>query len=82
MIIVSSRPAAAEILNIEALTERIEVFSFNKEQILEYIDTFPFSTDSSISVPNPVKLKDYLHSHTNVFDMCYLPVHAAMICFL
>lgn len=28
------------------------------------------------------KLKLYLKLYTNVLHMCYLPVHAAMICFL
>ena len=85
MIIVSSRPAATQTLRPEALTLRIEVFGFTKENILEYVDKFPFNTGSSESnatVIDPARLKEYLHSHPNVFDMCYLPVHAAMICFL
>ena len=85
MIIVSSRPAATQTLRPEALTLRIEVFGFTKENILEYVDKFPFNTGSSESnatVIDPTRLKEYLHSHPNVFDMCYLPVHAAMICFL
>ena len=85
MIIVSSRPAATQKLRPEALTLRIEVFGFTKENILEYVDKFPFNTGSSESnatVIDPARLMEYLHSHPNVFDMCYLPVHAAMICFL
>ena len=85
MIIVSSRPAATQTLRPEALTLRIEVFGFTKEHILEYVDKFPFNTsssDSNATVIDPARLKEYLHSHPNVFDMCYLPVHAAMICFL
>ena len=85
MIIVSSRPAATQTLRPEALTLRIEVFGFTKENIVEYVDKFPFNTGSSESnatVIDPARLKEYLHSHPNVFDMCYLPVHAAMICFL
>ena len=85
MIIVSSRPAATQTLRPEALTLRIEVFGFTKENILEYVDKFPFNTGSSESnatVIDPARLMEYLHSHPNVFDMCYLPVHAAMICFL
>ncbi len=29
-----------------------------------------------------VKMEEYLEQHPNVLHMCYLPVHAAMICFL
>ncbi len=28
------------------------------------------------------KMEEYLEQHPNVLHMCYLPVHAAMICFL
>ena len=88
MVIVSSRPAATKDLKWEKLTKRIEVLGFNREQVLEYIDCFPFSShcsDSDKSITSstyPVQLKEYLHSHPNIFHMCYLPVLAAMICFL
>ena len=85
MIIVSSRPAATFNVKRECLTIQIEVFGFSKQQIFEYIDNFPFGTVSSSSASTNIvaaKLKDYLVSNPNVFDMCYLPVHAAMICFL
>ena len=88
MVIVSSRPAATNDLKWEKLTKRIEVFGFNREQVLEYIDCFPFgshcsdSDKSNTSSTYPVQLKEYLHSHPNIFHMCYLPVLAAMICFL
>ena len=86
IIIVSSRPVATLKVKREVLTKKIEVFGFSKQQIFEYIDNFPFGTaiSSSSASANIVsaKLKDYLVSNPNVFDMCYLPVHAAMICFL
>ena len=83
MIIVSSRPAAIMNVKREVVTKHIEVFGFSKQQILEYINNFPFSNASSLSDNTvPSKLKEYLISNHNVFDMCYLPVHAAMICFL
>ena len=88
MVIVSSRPAATKDLKWEKLTKRIEVLGFTREQVLEYIDCFPFgshcsdSDKSNTSSTYPVQLKEYLHSHPNVFHMCYLPVLAAMICFL
>ncbi len=81
MVIVSSRPGALARLRQEVVTQHIEVFGFSKEQIYEYIDKFPFGTrlDSSFG---PAKLKEYLKSHPNVLDMCYLPIHAAIICFV
>ena len=45
MVIVSSRPAAATaFLREKVIEKRIEVFGFTKEQILEYIDSYPFSS--------------------------------------
>ena len=85
MVIVSSRPAATKDLKWEKLTIKIEVFGFTQEQIDEYIDYFPFgsiSSDSDVNKIYPAKLKKYLHSNPIIFNMCYLPVHAAMICFL
>ena len=88
MVIVSSRPAAIKDLKWEKLTKRIEVLGFTREQVLEYIYCFPFgshcsdSDKSNTSSTYPVQLKEYLRSHPNIFHMCYLPVLAAMICFL
>ena len=85
MVIVSSRPAATKYLKWDKLTMKIEVFGFTQEQIYEYIDYFPFgsiSSDSDVNKMGPAKLKQYLHSNPIILNMCYLPVHAAMICFL
>ena len=86
MVIVSSRPAAAtDSLKEKVVAKQIEVFGFTKEQILEYVDSFPFGSSSGIGTnggADPTNLKKYLSLHRNVFDMCYLPVHSAMICFL
>ena len=76
MIIVSSRPSATPTLKKDVVTKRIEVFGFSKQQIFEYIDNFQFGSSPA------GKLKEYLVSNPNILDMCYLPVHAAMICFL
>ena len=76
MIIVSSRPSATPTLKKDVVTKRIEVFGFSKQQIFEYIDYFQFGSSPAR------KLKEYLASNPNILDMCYLPVHAAMICFL
>ena len=85
MVIVTSRPAAAANLNESVLSKRIETFGFSKQQILEYIDNFPFANSSLESASDcsySSSLKEYLHSHPSVFNMCFLPVHAAMISFL
>ena len=85
MIIVFTRPSATEQLSKDLITKTIEVFGFKKEQISEYIDNFPFDEEggaSDSSITRASQLKDYLLSHPSIYDMCYLPIHAAMICFL
>ncbi len=88
MIIVSSRPSASKSVREDVLSRRIEIVGFSENEIMEYIDCFPFSNSSSkcrstTSSPSAQdSLKDYLHTHPNVMDMCYLPVHSAMICYL
>ena len=85
MIIVFSRPSATRQVNNDVINKRIEVFGFSKEQISEYIDNFPFEEEYSeigSSTSRAIQLKEYLHSHPNIHNMCYLPIHAAMICFL
>ena len=88
MIIVSSCPAAASAnLKEESLAKQIEVFGFARQMIYEYIDSFPFSyssssDDGSGTEVHRTNLKSFLKSHPSVLDMCYLPVNAAIICFL
>ena len=82
MIIVSSRPAATRSIKKEVITKRIEVFGFSKQQIFEYIDNYPFSSLSAGAITVQDRLKEYLVRNPNIFDMCYLPLHATMICFL
>ena len=85
MIIVFTRPSATEQLSKDLITKTIEVFGFKKEQIFEYTDNFPFDEEGGTcdsSITRASQLKDYLLSHPNIHDMCYLPIHAAMICFL
>ena len=84
MIIVFSRPSAFGQLQKNLISKRIEVFGFDKKHISEYIDNFPFDEDdtSHSSVTRASQLKDYLADNRNIHDMCYLPIHAAMICFL
>ena len=79
MVIVASRPVATNELK-KVSSKRIEVIGFNKNQIFDYVETYPFVKSD---IPDAgSKLKVFLKIHPNVLHMCYLPVHAAMICFL
>ena len=87
MIIAASRPVATAGLRQDApVTKHIEVLGFTKNQIFDYIDNFPFESPRCSDVSSTdilqSRLKAYLELHHNVLHMCYLPVHAAMICFL
>ena len=79
MIIVASRPIGTASLRNKGpeKTKRIEVLGFKTDQISEYVFSY-FKRDHG----KAEKLMSYLKSHVNVYRMCYLPVHAAMICFL
>ena len=81
MVIVASRPVATRDLK-QKCKSRVEVVGFTKKQINYYIETYPYSCDELESADMSSKLKVYLSQHPNVQHMCYLPVHAAMICFL
>ena len=76
IVIVSSRPAAVASFRKKA-TKEIEVLGFFKEEIINYIHSYKFSSESSKQ-----GLIDYLNQHPNVNNMCYLPIQSAMICFL
>ena len=76
MIIVASRPVATSLIKKYA-SKRIEVLGFTKQQIYDYISKYSFEDDSMAS-----RLESYLKVHANILHMCYLPVHAAMICYL
>lgn len=76
VVIVASRPAAAAKFRSVA-TRQIEVLGFLNKQILDYLESYPFSVSSKRH-----DLRKYLDLHPNVYHMCYLPIHAAMVCFL
>ena len=85
MVILTSRPVAIVAIRQEApISKRIEVIGFAEEQVFEFIDNYPFPQSAGISRRNcnPNDLKEYLSSHPNVLNMCYLPVNASIICFL
>ena len=78
MVIVASRPIGTAIHRNKAnVNKRIEVIGFTGENIYEYVKSYPFDDPSSAS-----KLNAHLGAYKNILHMCYLPVHAAMICYL
>ncbi len=78
MVIVASRPVATKALRTICKT-RMEVVGFSKDQIYSYVKSYPFVNSSPDMA---CKMIEYLDQHPNVLHMCYLPVHASMICFL
>jgi Ran GTPase-activating protein (RanGAP) involved in mRNA processing and transport len=54
----------------------VEVVGFRKEQISQYVEK------SFTEAGKARDLLRYLSEHPNVHHMCYLPIHAAMVCFL
>ena len=84
MVIVASRPVATH--DVRGLASiRIEVIGFTKQQIYNYVRSYPFKdTEEGMSESDSMasELIAYLNLHVNVLHMCYLPVHAAIICFL
>ena len=84
MVIVSSRPEVNSNTLKEKANEVLELTGFSRENVLKYIDSFPFSSkvDAAKSCVQASALKDYLKSHVNIFDMCRLPMYAAMVCLL
>ena len=81
MVIVASRPVATNKLRM-CCSRRVEVIGFTKSQINEYVETYPFNGSDKVVSDMVSKLKLYIDQHPNILHMCYLPVHAAMICFL
>ena len=78
MVVVASRPVATNELR-RSCSRRVEVIGFTRSQIIDYVETYPFNKGVTDVLS---KLKLYLDQHPNILHMCYLPVHAAMICFL
>ena len=76
VVIVASRPAATAHLRKTA-TRQVEVIGFLREQISHYVENYEFSEAEKRG-----DLLKYLNHHRNVFHMCYLPIHIAMVCFL
>ena len=76
MVVVASRPVGTALVRRYS-TRRVEVLGFKCNQISEYISSY-FCKDSQ----KALDLESYWKTHVNVHRLCYLPVHAAMICYL
>ena len=76
MVIVASRTVGTAEHRRRAPT-RIEVLGFTKKNVSEYINHYPFA-----HTPCAANLEKYLKVHPNILHMCYLPVHASIICYL
>lgn len=74
-VIVTSRPVASEKVK-ESMTH-VEIIGFMPRQIEEYITDY-YKSQQHLAK----KLLAYIDTHPNVKDMCYLPLHLAMIVFL
>ena len=72
-VILSSRPAATQAFR-QIATRWIEVVGFMKKQVIEYIQTY-YQHDKEKSL----QLEHHLNNHTNVQNLCYLPLHCAML---
>ena len=76
VVIIASRPAAS--VQFRSIADKkIEVIGFLKAQVYEYVEKYPFT-----ATDKEKDLHRYLEQHPNVYHMCYLPIHAAMVCYL
>lgn len=78
-VIVSSRPTASSCVPVQSRDLHVEIIGFMPEQIKEYVTQYY----ESLHMPREAQdLLLYLDSHPNVKDMCYLPLHLAMILYI
>ena len=76
VVIVSSRPAATQPFR-QIANRWIEVVGFMEEQIREYI--YSYFEDNQEKAK---KLVEHLEQHPNLMNICYLPLHCAMLVYL
>ena len=76
IVILSSRPAAAQHFR-HRTTLWVEVVGFMKEQVLQYIKCYFEDSEEKSS-----SLIQHLEKHHNLMNLCYLPLHCAMLVFL
>ena len=73
IVVLSSRPAATQCFREDA-TKWVEVVGFMKNQVVQYVNSyFEKNKEKSKTV---IK---HLEEHQNVMNICYLPLHCAML---
>ena len=76
LIVVSSRPAACQDFRRYA-DKQIEVVGFLKKHVVHYIQSYYCNNQQKAE-----DLLKHLELHPNLMNMCYLPLHCAMLVFL
>ena len=76
VVVVSSRPAATVDFRKTA-ARYVEVVGFQKAQVFQYINSYYAKDNDKAS-----SLIQHLESHQNLLNICYLPLHCAMLVFL
>ena len=79
LVIVTSRPNASDQVPTPLRQKHVEIVGFMPEQIKEYINDY---YEARGQVSKAQDLIDYLDIHPNIKDMCYLPLHLAMILYI
>ena len=77
VVILASRPSATLELRRCKDLKHLEVIGFSKEEVFKYIDNYRFDEDIKGH-----SLAQYLKSHPNVLQMCYLPIHTNIMAIL
>ena len=72
-VILSSRPAATQAFR-QIAKQWIEVVGFMKQQVMRYVQTY-YEHDKE----KGLQLEQHLKNHTNVLNLCYLPLYCAML---
>ena len=76
IVIVASRPAATQRFR-SITTKWVEVVGFTKEHVFLYIQTYFEGKQEKAK-----RLIEHLEQHPNLINLCYLPLHCAMLVFL
>ena len=81
MIIVTSRPVAKDRLKCDTGDDYLEVVGFTRQHIFDYIEKYPFDVGFQRAEIR-TSLCSYLYLHPNILNICYLPLHIAIVCHL
>ena len=76
IVIVASRPAATQRFRT-ITTKWIEVVGFTKEHVFLYVQSYFEGNQEKAK-----RLIEHLEQHPNLINLCYLPLHCAMLVFL